>query len=307
MREFTYNALPVRIVFGSGAARTRLAPEIERLGARRVLLVASEPDTDRVRGLVDPFAERVAAVFTAVREHVPLATAEAARAAAAAPTRTRAEHRRWVDDRRWRRLSLSPPASRRRCADDVLGSEVTPVWGFTEMVRKTTGVDPAVLPRVVVYDPELTARSPGLGRRERASTRWRTGSRRSGRRGATRSARDRRGRACRGTGRRSAQARSCGVCSRGAWLAGAAFAVAGSGLHHKICHVLGGAFDLPHARTHAVVLPHVLAFNAPGAPDAAVRIGRALGVGPAPSTRSRGCVSLSPSWVSRGAARAGDD
>jgi alcohol dehydrogenase class IV len=49
-------------------------------------------------------------------------------------------------------------------------------------------------------------------------------------------------------------------------------------LHHKLCHVLGGTYDLPHARTHAVVLPHVLAFNAPGAPDAAARVARALGV-----------------------------
>jgi maleylacetate reductase len=82
MREFTYDALPARIVFGSGAARIRLAAEIERLGARRVLLVASERDTARVRELVDPFAERVAATFTAMREHVPHATAEAARAVA---------------------------------------------------------------------------------------------------------------------------------------------------------------------------------------------------------------------------------
>jgi maleylacetate reductase len=53
--------------------------------------------------------------------------------------------------------------------------------------------------------------------------------------------------------------------------------VAGSGLHHKICHALGGAFDLPHAQTHAIVLPHVLAFNAPAAPDATRRIAQALG------------------------------
>jgi alcohol dehydrogenase class IV len=62
----------------------------------------------------------------------------------------------------------------------------------------------------------------------------------------------------------------------GAYLAGSAFAVAGSGLHHKICHALGGAYNLPHAQTHAIVLPEVLAFNAPAAPDAARRIGRAL-------------------------------
>src|SRR5262245_39956990 len=63
----------------------------------------------------------------------------------------------------------------------------------------------------------------------------------------------------------------------GAYLAAVAFASAGSGLHHKICHVLGGMFDLPHAQTHAVVLPHVLAFNARSAPDAEQRIAAAFG------------------------------
>ena len=63
----------------------------------------------------------------------------------------------------------------------------------------------------------------------------------------------------------------------GAWLGASSFAVAGPGLHHKLCHVLGGTFGLPHARTHAVVLPHVLAFNAPGAPEAVARVARALG------------------------------
>jgi maleylacetate reductase len=63
----------------------------------------------------------------------------------------------------------------------------------------------------------------------------------------------------------------------GAYMAAVAFASAGSGLHHKICHVLGGAYNLPHAQTHAIILPHVLAFNAPFAPDAANRIAAALG------------------------------
>ncbi len=53
----------------------------------------------------------------------------------------------------------------------------------------------------------------------------------------------------------------------GAYLSAVAFASAGSGLHHKICHVLGGMFDLPHAETHAIVLPYVLALNAPAVPD----------------------------------------
>jgi alcohol dehydrogenase class IV len=63
----------------------------------------------------------------------------------------------------------------------------------------------------------------------------------------------------------------------GAYLSAVAFASAGSGMHHKICHVLGGAYNLPHAQTHATVLPYVLAFNAPYAADAEARIAAAFG------------------------------
>src|SRR5699024_4330749 len=66
-------------------------------------------------------------------------------------------------------------------------------------------------------------------------------------------------------------------CLLGAYLSGAAFASAGSGLHHKLCHVLGGAYDLPHAATHAVLLPYVLAFNAPAAGPAVARLAQAFG------------------------------
>ncbi|MET1087643.1 MAG: iron-containing alcohol dehydrogenase, partial [Arthrobacter sp.] len=63
----------------------------------------------------------------------------------------------------------------------------------------------------------------------------------------------------------------------GAYLAAASFASAGAGLHHKICHVLGGTFNLPHADVHTVVLPYVTAFNVAAAPEAGRRIATALG------------------------------
>jgi alcohol dehydrogenase class IV len=49
------------------------------------------------------------------------------------------------------------------------------------------------------------------------------------------------------------------------------------GLHHKLCHTLGGMFDLPHAETHTVILPHATAYNAPAAPEAMRRAAGALG------------------------------
>jgi alcohol dehydrogenase class IV len=74
-------------------------------------------------------------------------------------------------------------------------------------------------------------------------------------------------------------------CQYGAYLAAVAFASAGSGLHHKACHVLGGTWGLAHAPTHAVVLPHVLALNVPAVPARAARLARALGstTGPDPA------------------------
>jgi len=54
------------------------------------------------------------------------------------------------------------------------------------------------------------------------------------------------------------------------------FRVAGTTLHHKLCHVLGGTFDLPHAEVQTIVPPHATACNREGAPAAMARIAHAL-------------------------------
>lgn len=276
MQEFVYDALAARVVFGPGAARTQLAPEIERLGVSRVLLIASERDAERVRALVAPLADRIAATFTAVREHVPVATAEAARGAGAGTDAVLCVGGGSTIGAA-KAVALTARIPIVAVPTTYSGSEVTPVWGLTENGRKVTGTDPAVLPRVVVYDPELTASLP----RELAvssalnamahgvESLWAPG------RNPVSSVIAQEGLADLASGLRKDDPAEL---LAGAWLTAAAFAVAGSGLHHKLCHVLGG-MGLPHARTHAVVLPHVLAFNAPGAPEAAARVARALGVG----------------------------
>ena len=87
------------------------------------------------------------------------------------------------------------------------------------------------------------------------------------------------------------------------------------GLHHKLCHVLGG-FGLPHAETHAALLPHVVAFNAPAAPEAMARIAGALGVTDAAAglralndtlglTMSLGALGLKQADVERAAGAVG--
>ena len=183
------------------------------------------------------------------------------------------------------------------------GSEMTPVWGSTEAGRKTTGRDLAVLPKVVVYDPELTLSLPAwitAASGMNAIAHCVEAPYAPGRNPVTTQL------AWRGSGRRRRRCRRWSsardVAARagalyGAYLAGSAFAVAGSGLHHKICHALGGAFDLPHAETHSVVLPHVVAFQQPAA-AAAMDRSRPRSV-PGPAPRRRRCSA----WRRRSACR----
>jgi alcohol dehydrogenase class IV len=278
MPGFVYDQQAARVVFGAGTARTALADEVERLGATRVLVLASTRDEDRVAALTAPLGDRVAGMFTAVREHVPLSTAEAARAAAAtagADGLLAIGGGSTVGAAKAVALTARLPIV--AVPTTYAGSEVTPVWGLTENGRKTTGTDPAVLPRVVVYDPELLATLPpdlaaasGFNAMAHAvEAMW------APRRNPATTAVAGEAITRLAAGLRTGDPAEL-LC--GAWLGATAFAAAGSGLHHKLCHVLGGTFDLPHARTHAVVLPHVLAFNAPGAADAAARVARALGV-----------------------------
>src|SRR4051794_28992496 len=81
-RAFTYEALPGRVVFGTGAGRRSLAGAVDRLGASRVLLIATERERTRAEELAAVLGTRVVGSFTGVRPHVPVEVAERARVAA---------------------------------------------------------------------------------------------------------------------------------------------------------------------------------------------------------------------------------
>jgi maleylacetate reductase len=166
------------------------------------------------------------------------------------------------------------------------GSEATNVWGLTENATKTTGVDDRVLPAAVVYDAELTLSLPvplsvssGLNALAHCvDSLW------APRADPINQAIAAEGIRALAAGLPRIAADPSGIAGRetalyGAYLAAVSFASAGSGLHHKICHVLGGTFNLPHAETHATVLPYVLALNGPAAPHAAERLAAALRAG----------------------------
>jgi maleylacetate reductase len=281
--RFDHETLPQRVRFGSHAAAENLAAEIEALGVARLMMIAAGPERE--------LAERVAVGLPVahwhheVAMHVPVEVAQRARAAAAAhDTDALVCVGGGSTTGLAKAVALTTGLPIVAVPTTYAGSEATNVWGLTENAKKTTGVDSRVLPRAIVYDASLMLTLPvelsvssGLNALAHCvDSMW-----------APRA--DPIDRAIAGEGIRALRVglplvvqEPTGLDGRehalyGAYLSAVAFASAGSGLHHKICHILGGMFDLPHAQTHAIVLPQVLAFNAPNAPEAEQRIAAALG------------------------------
>jgi maleylacetate reductase len=285
MEPFARDALPGRVVFGVGAARTALADEVGRLGVTRLLLIAGGGGEAVARDLAAPLADRIAGTFTGVQPHVPVEVADAAcKQALAVGADAVLSVGGGSATGTAKAVALTTGLPVIAVPTTYAGSEVTPVWGLSDGERKTTGVDARALPRLVIYDPELTLSLPGplsaaSGLNAMAhcvDAFWAPGRNPVSALAAGEAIRVLAS-ALPAVGLDGTDLDARGDLLYGAYLAGTAFAAAGSGLHHKICHVLGGRYGLPHAQTHAIMLPYVLAFNAPGAPDAGRRIGDALG------------------------------
>ncbi|MFD2473505.1 maleylacetate reductase [Amycolatopsis silviterrae] len=281
--RFIHTTLPQRVRFASGAAAAGVRAEAELLGARRVMVIAADAE----RALADEITADlpVALRHHEVAMHVPVELAERARAAAA---ELQADAIVSVGGGSTtglaKAIALTTGLPIIAVPTTYAGSEATDVWGLTENAVKTTGRDPRVLPAAIVYDPSLTLTLPGdlsvaSGLNALAhcvDSLWAPHS------DPINAALAAEGVRALNAGLPEVAADPSGLDGRehalyGAYLAATAFASAGSGLHHKICHVLGGMYDLPHAQTHAVVLPYVLAFNAPNAPDADRRLAAAFG------------------------------
>jgi maleylacetate reductase len=170
------------------------------------------------------------------------------------------------------------------------GSELTPIWGMTTDGVKETGRDERVMPRVVIYDPDLTLSLPprvtacsGLNAMAHCVEALYVSNESSR---ITESALEGLESLASSLVRLAAspddreQRREA---MHGAMLAGYALGNAQMALHHKLCHALGGAFDLPHADTHAVLLPYTTAYNRDAAPEAMRAGAKALGVEDTPT------------------------
>lgn len=288
MHSFTYDVLPGRVVFGNGAI-DRLPEEVARLGAGKAL-VLSTPRKGPAEDVAARLGARAAGIFARAEMHVPVETARAARAEA---QRLGADACIAVGGGSTiglgKAIALEFGLPILAVPTTYAGSEMTPIWGLTEGGAKRTGRDPKVLPRTVIYDPNLTLTLPaaiagpsginaiahcveGLYAENAnpiTSLMAEEGIRALGR----------------ALPRVVATPGDIGARSDalyGAWLAGTALGAVGMALHHKLCHTLGGSFGLPHAETHTIVLPHAAAYNRDAAPEAMARTARALGVTDAP-------------------------
>ena len=280
---FDHVTLGQRVLFGSGRAAEHLAAEVKRLGAERVMVIAAKTEAEIARTVTSGID--VALVHDDVVMHVPVGTAQKARAAAAeAGIDLIVSVGGGSTTGLAKAVALTTGIPIVAVPTTYAGSEATNVWGLTEGARKTTGTDDRVLPATVVYDADMTLTLPigmsvasGLnGLAHCVDSLW------GPRADPINAAIATEGIRALAEGLPKIVADPLGADGReqalyGAYLAAVAFASAGSGMHHKICHVLGGTFNLPHAQTHATVLPYVLAFNVPAAPGAAARIAAALG------------------------------
>ncbi len=281
---FVYDALPVHVEFGCGSI-ARLGDAVASLGAKKALVLTTPPQREQAQAIAESLGELCAGLYDQAVMHVPK---ETARAGVEEARRLGADCTVAIGGGSTtglaKAIALETGLPIVAVPTTYAGSEMTPIWGITEDGVKRTGRDMGVLPRAVIYDPELLVSLPGFvtgpsGMNAVAhcvealyaenanpiiSLIAEEGIAAMGRSLAT---------AVREPG--NLEARSDTLY--GAWLAGTALGAVGMALHHKLCPTLGGSFDLPHAEVHTIIIPHAMAYNADAAPDAAGRVARALG------------------------------
>lgn len=285
IQDFVFTAQPSRVVFAKGSLEL-LAKEVKALGARRALVLCTSQQREQAQRASDLLGDMSAGIFDGAEMHVPIEVARRAR-----------EHAKAVGADcavalgggstigLGKAIALESSLPIIAIPTTYAGSEMTPIYGITEAGEKKTGRDIRVLPKTVLYDPTLSVGLPvgmsvvsGMNAIAHAaeglyakdgnpvmSLMAEEGIRAlaGGLKGIVLNASD-------------IDART--ECLYGTWLCGSVLGHVGMALHHKLCHVLGGSFNLPHAETHTIILPHALAYNTHAAPEAMKRIARALGV-----------------------------
>jgi alcohol dehydrogenase class IV len=282
LQPFDYHGQPARVLFGPGR-RSEVAQELARLSCTRPFVVCTAGQHDMARGIAAAIPGATPYAHAAM--HTPGEITEQALALA---MEQRCDGLVAVGG--GSAIGLGKALALRTDWPQVVlpttyaGSEVTSILGETREGRKTTQRSAQVLPEVVIYDVELTLSLP-------ARVSAASGMNAIAHAVEALYARDTNpvvsmwavagiAALARSLPRIVAQpadvpARADAQC--GAWLCGMCLGNAGMALHHKLCHVLGGTFDLPHAETHAVLLPYTAAYNVQAVPGAMAGVARALG------------------------------
>jgi maleylacetate reductase len=289
MKSFQHESLPGRVLFGHGTVK-ELPREAERLGLRRLLVLTTPEQTREAQRVTELLGSAAAGAYTGARMHTPVGVTDEAVMLARS---VRADGIVAIGG--GSTTGLSKAITARTGLPQIIipttyaGSEVTPILGETQDGVKTTRRELRLLPNTVIYDVELTLSlppelsitsgfnaiahaaealyakeaSPVIALMAQDAVRALSGALPMIR-----------------IDPHNRTARSEALY--GAWLCGICLGTVGMSLHHKLCHTLGGLFDLPHAQTHTIVLPHALAYNLQNAPGAARALTRAIGRGPAP-------------------------
>jgi alcohol dehydrogenase class IV len=285
MLSFIHEALPSRVIFGIGCL-DRLPDEADRLGISRALVLSTSEQSGAAHEIADRLGSRAAGIFTEAVMHVPV---EVASAATARVRELEADCCVAVGGGSTtglaKAIALRTGLPIIAIPMSYAGSEMTPIWGLTESGVKKTGRDPRVLPRTVLYDPTLTVTmlpllsvtsginsiahcvealyakdaNPIISLLAEEGIRAMSASLPQ-------------------VVKQPGNLEALSQALYGAWLGGVALGAVGMALHHKLCHTVGGSFNLPHAETHTVILPHACAYNAAAAPEAMAKVARALNV-----------------------------
>ncbi len=295
MDAFVYTSHPARVIFGSGTL-SRLPEEVERLDLRRVLVLATPQQAEDAHAIASRIGPRAVAVFSGAAMHTPVSvTEEAMRLVEAEKIDGLVAVGGGSTTGLGKAIALRTDLPQIVAPTTYAGSEMTPIIGETRDGKKVTQKSLRVLPETVIYDVDLTLTLPpalsgtsGINAIAHAVEALYAQDRNpiislmalEGVRAMARalpvivqSPQDR-------------EARSGALY--GAWLCGLCLGTVGMALHHKLCHTLGGSFDLPHAETHTVILPHATAYNAPVLPGEMAALGAALGA----SSAARGLYDL---------------
>ncbi|MBO9448317.1 maleylacetate reductase [Ruegeria sp. R14_0] len=273
-----------KVRFGQGL-RNDICAELSELGSAKALVLSTPQQVDMAMELATTIGDRAAGVFTRATMHTPVdVTEEAVEHAQSVQADSIVSIGGGSTIGLGKAIALRTGLPQIAVPTTYAGSEATPILGQTEGGIKTTLTDPKVLPRVILYDPELVASLPpamtvtsALNAMAHAAEALYAKDRTEQ---TTELAID--GLKAFATGlpkviEQPGDLTARAETQKGAWACGTVLGLVGMALHHKLCHTLGGSFNLPHAETHAIVLPHAIAYNAQDVPELLAPISKVLG------------------------------